>query len=185
MNIIYTALPEVYILEPEVFGDARGWFFESFSRKNLPQIAVDFVQDNHSFSAEKGTLRGLHFQINPMAQAKLVRCTAGAVLDVAVDLRKNSPNYLKWVAVELSSENKKEVFIPRGFAHGFLTLTNNVEFLYKADNYYSAENDRSIAWNDAEISVDWGISMPILSKKDKNAPNLAQSDVNFEVEMEK
>lgn len=183
MNVISTAIPGVYIVEPKVFGDERGWFFESYSKLKLPQITVDFVQDNHSFSEKKGTLRGLHFQNEPMAQAKLVRCARGAVLDVAVDLRHGSPTYLNWIAEELSAENKRQIFIPRGFAHGFLTLTDNVEFLYKADNYYSYENDRSIAWNDEEIGVKWGISHPILSEKDGNAPPLSKSDVNFRFEV--
>lgn len=181
MKKIETAVNGVYILEPKVFGDARGWFMESWSARNLEEIGIrcHFVQDNHSFSAQKGTLRGLHFQKNPDAQAKLVRCTRGAVLDVAVDLRKSSPTYLKWVAVELSAENKRQFFIPRGCAHAFLTLTDNVEFLYKADNYYAPESDRSIRWNDPDIGIAWPIATPILSDKDANAPLLKDSDVDF------
>ena len=121
----------------------------------------------------------MHFQNNPMAQAKLIRVTQGAVLDVAVDLRKDSENYLKWVAVELSAENKKQLYIPRGFAHGFLTLTDNVQFVYKVDNYYSAKDDRSIKFDDESIGVEWGVENPILSDKDKNAPYLKDSDCNF------
>ncbi len=150
MNIINTELDGVYIVEPQVFGDDRGWFMESYSKIKTPQIDCEFIQDNHSFSAEKGILRGIHFQNGEHAQAKLVRCIAGAVLDVAVDLRKESPTYKKWVAVELSAENKRQLFIPRGFGHAFLTLTDNVEFVYKTDNYYNYESDRSIRWNDED-----------------------------------
>jgi len=181
MKRIETSLPGVYIIEPHVFGDHRGWFMETWSEKKLSDIGIDkkIVQDNHSFTEKKGTLRGLHFQNNPMAQCKIVRCVAGAVLDVAVDVRKGSPNYLKWVAVELSAENKKQLFIPRGFAHAFLTLTDNAEFVYKVDNNYSKECDRSIRFDDLTIGVDWGISNPILSDKDLNAPLLADSYCNF------
>ena len=142
-------------------------------------LRLAFLQDNHSFSAQKGTLRGLHFQKNPFAQAKLVRCARGAIMDVAVDIRQGSPFFGKWTAVELSAENKRQLFIPRGFAHGFLTLTDDVEILYKADQYYSPEADRSIAWNDPAIGVEWGVASPILSLKDQNAPLLADSDANF------
>ena len=178
---IQTELKEVMILEPRVFGDNRGWFMESWSKQEFEKLGLsyDFVQDNHSFSAQKGTLRGLHFQMNPFAQAKLVRCARGAILDVAVDIRKGSEQYGKWVAVELSAENKKQLLIPRGFAHGFLTLTDDVEILYKADQYYNPQADRSIAWNDPFINVEWGITDPILSRKDQEAPLLADSDVNF------
>lgn len=178
---IETKIPGVYIIEPKVFGDHRGWFIETYSVKTFSEIGIlnEFVQDNQSFTQKKGTLRGIHFQNNPMAQAKLVRVTNGAVLDVAVDLRKGSPTYLKWVAVELTAENKRMFFIPRGFGHGFLTLTDDVEFLYKVDNFYSKSDDRSIRFDDPSIGVDWGIDNPILSEKDINAPVLSQSDVNF------
>lgn len=179
MNIIETSLDGVYIIEPQVFGDARGWFFESYSKIKSPQINCDFIQDNHSFSAEKGTLRGIHFQKGEHAQAKLVRCVRGAVLDVAVDFRKNSPNYKKWVAVELSAENKKQLFIPKGFGHAFLTLTDDVEFVYKTDNYYNYDSDRSVRWNDPSIGVDWGNNSPILSEKDGLAPLLDDTDNEF------
>lgn len=181
MNVIKTDLPDVYIIEPKIFGDNRGWFTESWSKRKMEAAGLfyDFVQDNHSFSAEKGTLRGIHFQKGEHAQAKLVRCVRGAVLDVAIDLRKGSPNYKKWVAVELSEENKRELLIPRGFGHGFVTLTDNVEFLYKADNFYNYENDRSILWNDPEINVNWGVDNPIISEKDLKAPLLKDSDIDF------
>lgn len=183
MKTIKTALGGVIIIEPKIFGDDRGWFTETYSKVKLEEIGInsDFVQDNHSFSAQKGTLRGIHFQNNPHAQAKLIRCTKGAVLDVAVDLRRNSPTYKQWVSIELSAENKKMFFIPKGFGHGFLTLTNDVEFQYKVDDYYSPECDRSIRFDDPEIAIDWGIAEPILSDKDKGAPLLKDSDVNFEL----
>ena len=179
MNLMKTKLEGVYILEPRVFGDERGWFMETYSKIKTPEIARDFVQDNHSYSKEKGILRGIHFQNGEHAQAKLVRCIRGAVLDVAVDLRKGSPTYMQWEAVELSAENKKQFFIPRGFGHGFLTLTENVEFVYKTDNYYNYESDRSIIWNDPDIGVDWGTENPVLSEKDSSAPRLRDSDCSF------
>ena len=181
MKAIETALPGVLILEPQVFGDNRGWFMESWSIPKMKALGLeyDFVQDNHSYSAQKGVLRGIHFQNNPSAQAKLVRCAKGAVLDVAVDLRKNSPTYKKWVSVELSAENKRQLLIPRGFGHAFVTLTDDCEFLYKADNPYDPTTDRSIRWNDPEIAIDWGITNPTVSDKDANAPLLKDTDCNF------
>ena len=137
------------------------------------------MQDNQSFSAQKGTLRAIHFQNAPMAQAKLVRVTKGAVLDVAVDLRKGSPTYRQWVGAELSAENKRMLYVPRGFGHGFLTLTNDVEFLYKVDNPYSRECDRGIRFHDPAIGVRWGVEAPVLSQKDAAAPLLEDSDCNF------
>lgn len=181
MNVIKTDLLDVYILEPKAFGDHRGWFMESWSQKKMEEAGLfyNFVQDNHSFSAKKGTLRGLHFQKGDAAQAKLVRVAKGAVVDFAVDMREGSPTYKKWVGVELSAENKRQLLIPRGFLHGFVTLTDDVEFLYKADNYYNAEADRGIRWNDPDIAVDWNIENPITSDKDNNAPLLKDSDIDF------
>jgi dTDP-4-dehydrorhamnose reductase/dTDP-4-dehydrorhamnose 3,5-epimerase len=181
MQVVRTDIEGVYIIEPKVFGDHRGWFMETYSKLKLVQqgIGVDFIQDNHSMSTKKGTLRGLHFQINPKAQTKFVRCTKGAILDVAVDIRKGSPTYKKWIAVELSAENKKQLFIPKGFAHGFLTLVDDVEVQYKVDEYYTPECDRSIRFDDPEIGINWGISNPILSEKDLKAPLLKDSDHNF------
>lgn len=181
MKISTTNLKEVMIVEPDLFGDDRGWFFECYSKNKYKEIGIDinFVQDNHSFSAQKGTLRGIHFQNNPKAQSKLIRCTKGCVLDVAVDLRKNSATYKQWVAVKLSAENKKQLFIPKGFGHAFLTLTPDVEFQYKVDEYYSKENDRSIRFDDPELNIYWNIANPILSDKDKNAPLIKDSDCNF------
>ncbi|WP_277668757.1 dTDP-4-dehydrorhamnose 3,5-epimerase [Caproiciproducens galactitolivorans] len=187
MKVIKTDVLDVYILEPQVFGDSRGWFMESWSKRAMEEAGLfyDFVQDNQSFSAKKGTLRGLHFQKGKDSQAKLVRCTRGAVLDVAVDLRKGSPTYKKWASVELSAENKRQFLIPRGFAHAFLTLTDDVEFQYKADNFYAPASDRNIRWNDPEIGVEWGVDNPILSEKDQKAPFLSESDVDFVYEVKK
>jgi len=181
MNIIKTDILDLYIIEPKVFGDQRGWFMESWSQHVMMEVGLNynFVQDNHSFSSQKGTLRGLHFQKGDAAQAKLVRCTRGAVLDVAVDMRIGSPTYKKWMTVELTADNFKQFLVPRGFLHGFVTLTDNVEFLYKTDNFYNKEADRNILWNDPELGVDWGILNPVLSEKDANAPLLKDSDIDF------
>ena len=182
MNVIPTEVLDVYILEPKVFGDHRGWFMETWSTRNMEEAGLhyNFVQDNQSYSAQKGTLRGIHFQKGDAAQAKLVRCGRGAVLDVAVDLRKDSPTYLKWIAAELSEENKRMLFIPRGFGHGFKTLTDDVEFCYKVDNLYSKAHDRGIRFNDPAIGVDWGeVTEKLLSQKDMTAPLLSDSDCNF------
>lgn len=176
MKITKTKLDGVVIIEPDVFGDNRGFFMESWNKKKMEEAGLfyDFVQDNHSKSTVKGTLRGIHFQKGEKAQAKLVRCVKGAVLDVAVDLRKNSPTFKQWVSVELSAENKKQLLIPRGFGHGFVTLTDDVEFLYKADNYYVPEADAGIRWNDSDIGVEWDVENPILSEKDKKNPFLKE-----------
>ena len=181
MKRVDTKLPGVCIVEPQVFGDHRGYFMETYSTKTFADIGItnEFVQDNQSFTAQKGTLRGIHFQNAPMAQAKLVRVTKGAVLDVAVDLRKGSSTYKQWVGVELSAENKRMLFIPRGFGHGFVTLTDDVEFCYKVDNLYSKECDRGIRFDDPEIGVEWGVTEPVLSQKDTISPMLADSDCNF------
>ena len=182
MKKIETGLPGVYVIEPQVFGDARGYFMETWSTRNFEELGLkyEFVQDNQSYSAAKGILRGIHFQNDPWSQAKLVRVTRGAVMDVAVDLRKGSPTYKKWVAVELSAENKRMLMIPRGFGHGFKTLTEDVEFVYKVDNLYNKECDRGIRFDDRAIGVDWGeVRQELLSAKDTGAPLLADSDCNF------
>lgn len=181
MEFIKTKLPGVIIVEPKVFGDHRGFFMESWSRREFEKAGLfyDFVQDNHSLSTVKGTLRGIHFQRGEKAQAKLVRCVRGSVLDVAVDLRPNSETYKQWVAVELSEENKRQMMIPRGFGHGFVTLTDYVEFLYKADNYYAPGSEGAICWNDPELAIDWGVKEPILSQKDAEAPLLKDAITDF------
>lgn len=172
MKITKTKLDGVVIIEPDVFGDNRGFFMESWSQKKMEEAGLfyNFVQDNHSRSSVKGILRGIHFQKGDKAQAKLVRCVRGAVLDVAVDLRNDSPTYKQWVAVKLSEDNFKQLLIPRGFGHGFVTLTDDVEFLYKADNYYAPDAEGGIRWNDPDIGIDWCIENPILSEKDKKNP---------------
>ena len=182
MKRIDTKLPGVCIVEPQVFGDQRGYFMETYNQKAFHDLGIDtvFVQDNQSYSSRKGILRGIHFQNAPCAQAKLVRVTRGAVMDVAVDLRRGSPTYRQWVAVELSEENKRMLFIPRGFGHGFRTLTDDVEFCYKVDNLYSKECDRGIRYNDPAIGVEWGeVTEELLSAKDTHAPLLQDSDCNF------
>lgn len=181
MNIIKTDIEDLVVIEPVVHGDHRGWFMETFSDRELKKHGINtvFVQDNQSFSAQKNTLRGMHFQNAPMAQTKLIRCTKGSIIDVVVDLRKNSKTYKKWFSIELSAENKKQLFIPKGFAHGFVTLTENVEVQYKVDEFYSKEHDRSIRYDDPEIGIKWEVENPILSEKDLNAPLLKDSDVNF------
>lgn len=185
MNIIKTQIKDLLIFEPKVIGDYRGWFMETFSQEVFQNIGLDinFVQENHSFTAQKGTVRGLHFQINPKSQAKLIRCTKGEILDIAVDIRLGSPTYMKWLSTKLSEENKKQLFIPKGFAHGFLTLSNDVEVQYKVDEYYAPDCDRSIKFDDPHIGINWGVKNPILSEKDMNAPLLKDSDVNFIYEM--
>ena len=174
MKLKETKLEGVYIIEPQVFGDARGWFMETYSKKKTPQIDCEFVQDNQSFSALRGTLRGIHFQKSPMEQAKLLRCTRGAIMDFAVDLRPDSKTYKQWIGVELTEDNKKQIFIPRGFGHAFITLADDSEVQYKADNYYSPEHDAAILWSDSEIGIDWGTESPIVSEKDGLAPLLKE-----------
>ena len=180
MNVIKTDIEGVVIIEPRIFNDERGYFFESFSERDFCKEVreVRFVQDNESKS-QYGVLRGLHFQKPPYCQSKLVRVIKGAVLDVAVDLRPSSPTYKQWVAVELSEENKRQLLIPRGFGHGFVTLTDHVEFLYKADNYYAPEADGGIRWNDPELAIDWGVAEPILSQKDQTSPWLKDAETGF------
>lgn len=181
MNFIKTEIEGLVIVEPKVFGDHRGFFMESWSERAFAEAGLNytFVQDNHSSSTVKGTLRGIHFQRGDKAQAKLVRCVRGRVLDVAVDLRPGSPTYKKWVAVELSEENKRMVMIPRGFGHGFVTLTDNVEFLYKTDNPYAPESEGGIRWNDPELNIDWGLQNPVLSDKDKVNPFLKDAVTDY------
>lgn len=182
MNIIKTKLDKVVIIEPNVFGDHRGWFMETYNDQAFKEQGIDisFIQDNQSFSAIKGTLRGLHYQMNPKSQTKLVRCTKGSIYDVAVDIRKGSPTYGEWFGIELNAENKKQLLVPKGFAHGFITLTDNVEVQYKVDELYSPEHDRGFIWNDAAIGIDWPIDIqPVLSEKDERAPLLKDAESNF------
>lgn len=173
MNIIDTAIPDIKILEPKVFVDERGFFYESFNKMDLMKalnLKTEFVQDNHSKS-QKGVLRGLHYQAAPMAQGKLVRVIAGDVFDVSVDIRRSSPTYGQWIGVTLSAENKRQLWIPEGFAHGFYVLSDYAECIYKTTEYYSQPHERSIAWNDTELGIAWPInSPPIVSVKDSIAP---------------
>jgi len=169
INFIQTKFSNAYLIKPQVFSDERGFFLESYSAKIFKEngISSDFVQDNHSLSVNKGVLRGLHFQKDPFAQAKLVRVTRGSVYDVIVDLRKDSSTFGQWEGFFLDEKNKNMLFVPKGFAHGFCTLEDNTEFMYKVDNYYSPECDSGIIWNDEDLKIDWPIKNPILSDKDK------------------
>ena len=175
MKLTQTDTPDVVIIEPSIFSDERGWFMESFNEQRfhseLTKLGLSipnaFVQDNHSCS-DKGVLRGLHYQIAPYAQGKLVRVTQGSVFDVAVDIRQNSPTFGKWVGVELSAKNNKQLWIPEGFAHGFVALEDNTHFLYKTTNYYSKECERSITWNDSDLAIDWSIPKKDVSLSDKD-----------------
>ena len=178
MNVIQTALPGVLILEPKVFGDARGFFYESFNKKTLApaNITAEFVQDNHSRSSQ-GVLRGLHYQIK-QPQGKLVRVVAGEVFDVVVDIRKKSPTFGKWLGEHLSAENKRMLWVPPGFAHGFLVLSDYAEFLYKTTDYWAPEFERTIMWNDPDLGVAWPIQdPPQLSAKDKQGKPLKEAEV--------
>lgn len=180
MKAIDTAIPDVKIIEPAVFADDRGFFLESFNQAKFEAAigrSAAFVQDNHSRSG-KGVLRGLHYQLPPHAQAKLVRVVVGEVYDVAVDIRRASPTFGQWVGVLLSEDNKRQLWIPEGFAHGFLTLSDRVEFLYKTTNYYAPASDRGIRWNDPKIAIDWKVTEALtLSSKDQQQPLLADAEV--------
>jgi len=178
MNVIKTKIPDVVIIEPKVFGDARGFFFESFNQKKFAEltgIEKNFVQDNHSLSG-KGVLRGLHYQIK-QPQGKLVRVVRGEVYDVAVDLRKSSPTFGQWTGVSLSAENKRQFWVPEGFAHGFVVLSDEAEFLYKTTDYYAPEYERCIQWSDPELSIDWQYhDEPLVSEKDAKGNSFSQAD---------
>lgn len=186
MNVIETKIKDLLIFEPRVFADDRGWFMESFNQQVFEKALSDrgldipnFVQDNHSFS-KKGVLRGLHYQLNPHAQGKLVRVVQGCAWDVAVDIRKDSETFGQWVGVELSGENHKQFWIPAGFAHGFIALEDNTQFLYKTTDYYSKECERSIVWNDIDINVKWPIEEGlnvVLTDKDRLAPTIKAAEL--------
>ena len=184
MNVIETGLPGLLIIEPRVFNDDRGYFFESFNQQRYFEagIKADFVQDNESKSV-RGVVRGLHYQLGEFAQAKLVRVVQGRVFDVAVDLRKNSPTFGKWFGLELSDDNKKQLFIPRGFAHGFSVLSETAIFTYKCDNVYHREAERSIQPFDMQLAIDWQINHneAIVSEKDINAPDFSDAEMNFKI----
>jgi dTDP-4-dehydrorhamnose 3,5-epimerase len=174
---VHCSIPGIVVIEPELHVDTRGWFLESYSKKKFEELGINttFVQDNHAFSHKKGLVRGLHYQIAPFEQAKLVRCISGCIYDVAVDIRKDSPTFARWFGTVLSAINKKQLFIPRGFAHGYLTLEDNSEVQYKVDEYYNPEHERIIRYDDPEIGIEWGDEILFLSKKDSDAPLLRDS----------
>lgn len=181
MGFVKTTLKDVFVFEPNVFGDHRGFFMETYNEKMFEEagLSFDFIQDNHAMSAEAGTLRGLHYQLEPYAQTKLVRVTKGAVYDVIVDIREGSPTYGQWEGFILSEENKRQLLVPKGFAHGYCTLTKDAEFLYKVDNYYSPNHDRGMAWNDPQLNINWPTTNPILSDKDSKQPLFKDLDSPF------
>ncbi|WP_066297114.1 dTDP-4-dehydrorhamnose 3,5-epimerase [Bacillus sp. FJAT-29937] len=177
MERINTIFNDAFLLEPKVFDDHRGFFLESYNERVFENLGItySFIQDNHSLSVEAGTLRGLHYQLEPYAQTKLVRAVRGAIYDVIVDIRKESPTYGQWQGFILTEENKRQLLVPKGFAHGFCTLVKNTEVIYKVDNYYSAEHDRGIQWNDPYLNIDWPVREPILSDKDSRHPILLKA----------
>ncbi|MCM3338277.1 dTDP-4-dehydrorhamnose 3,5-epimerase [Paenibacillus sp. MER TA 81-3] len=179
MKVTHTKLKEVYIIEPDVFQDDRGFFMESYHALKLEPYGIihSFVQDNHSLSVQTGTLRGLHYQLAPQTQAKLVRVVAGAIYDVAVDIRPGSATFGQWIGVELSASNKRQLLIPHGFAHGFCTLAPDTEVLYKVDAYYAPDLDRGIIWNDPVINIAWPVQNPMMSEKDQKHPLLCAAEL--------
>jgi len=181
VKFIKTNLVDAYIFEPDVFGDHRGFFMETYNARLFKEngFSFDFIQDNHALSGEAGTIRGLHYQLDPYAQTKLLRVTKGAVYDVIVDIRTGSPTYGKWEGFILSEDNKRQLLVPKGFAHGYCTLVQNTEVQYKVDNYYSPEHDRGISWDDPQLNIPWPTSNPILSEKDKRHPHLTDVDRQF------
>lgn len=181
MKVIEGKLHGVNLLEPTAHGDNRGFFMESYTEKVFKEMGINanFVQDNHSLSKEVGVLRGMHYQLSPKAQSKLVRVVTGAIYDIVVDIRKGSPTYGQWEGFILSEYNKRQLFVPQGFAHGFCTLTKNVNLLYKVDEYYSPDHDRGIAWDDPDLAINWPVSNPILSGKDSKQPTLHEADNDF------
>jgi dTDP-4-dehydrorhamnose 3,5-epimerase len=183
LKITRTKLDGVLIIETDVFGDNRGFFTESYNKQRFHEAGIthDFIQDNHSYSAEAGTLRALHYQLAPKAQTKLVRVIAGAIYDVAVDIRQGSPTFGEWVGCIISESNKRQLLVPKGFAHGFCTITPHTQVLYKVDCLYSKEHDRGILWSDPELGIDWPMSNVVLSEKDKVHPLLRDADNNYTV----
>lgn len=181
MKMMDTELEDVKIIVPKVFKDNRGFFMESYNDKQFQKFGLkyDFIQDNHSLSLDKDVIRGLHYQLYPDAQTKLVRVITGAIYDVAVDIRNGSPTYGQWVGVTLSEENHQMLLVPKGFAHGFCTLTANTNVQYKVDNYYSPKQDKGIYWNDPTLAIDWPCSSPNLSEKDAHQPLLENAEVHF------
>ena len=183
MRIIPGKLEGVLLIEPEVHYDTRGFFMESYNYKLFSDAGIDlvFVQDNHSFSERAGVLRGLHYQLKPKAQTKLVKVSSGAIFDVVVDIRKDSPTFGKWESFILSEYNHRQLLVPKGFAHGFCTLVPNSQVLYKVDEYYSREHDRGILWSDPELNIGWPVRNPIISEKDGRLPLLKDAEMNFKI----
>lgn len=182
MKIIETKFKDVKLIEPKVYSDQRGFFMESYNKRIFEEIGINFnfVQDNHSLSKEPGTIRGLHYQLNPKSQTKLIRVLSGAIFDVIVDLRKNSMTFGKWEGFILSEFNYRNLLIPNGFAHGFCTLVPNTQIFYKVDKFYSPKHDRGILWNDPTLNISWPTSNPILSDKDKHQPKFKDAELNFD-----
>ncbi|WP_328800984.1 dTDP-4-dehydrorhamnose 3,5-epimerase [Paenibacillus sp. LX16] len=182
MKVIPLKLKGAKIIEPVVHGDHRGFFMEGYNEQIMKDNGINhsFIQDNQSLSVETGVIRGLHYQLNPKAQTKLIRVLSGAIYDVIVDIRKSSPTFGQWIGVILSEHNRRQLLVPKGFAHGFCTLVPNTQVLYKVDEYYSPENDRGILWNDSALGIDWPTSQAILSEKDQKHPVLADADINFD-----
>lgn len=182
MNMTETKLEGVKIIEPNVFHDKRGFFTESYNKEKFKELGLnyDFIQDNHSLSTEKGIIRGLHYQMDPKAQTKLVRVITGGIYDVAVDIRKGSETYGQWVGVELTGDNQRMLLVPEGFAHGFCTLSEHTHVQYKVDNYYSPQHDKGILWNDPELAIDWPAKNPVLSEKDSRQPLFREAANHFE-----
>ncbi|MDF2667918.1 MAG: dTDP-4-dehydrorhamnose 3,5-epimerase [Paenibacillus sp.] len=181
MRLIESKINGAVILEPEVYGDHRGYFMESYNLNRMQGLGLsyDFIQDNQSLSVMPGVIRGLHYQLNPKAQTKLVRVLTGVIYDVIVDIRSQSPTYGQWAGFLLSEFNKRQLLVPPGMAHGFCTLTPNTQVLYKVDQYYSAEHDRGLLWNDPDLGIEWPVSSPILSDKDKIQPRLKELATDF------
>lgn len=182
MKLTSLKLQGAALLEPVVHGDHRGFFMESYNHSEMKKLGltIDFIQDNQSLSAEPGVLRGLHYQLQPKAQTKLIRVLSGAIYDVILDIRRNSPTFGQWVGVILSEHNKRQLLVPKGFAHGFCTLVSNTQVFYKVDEYYSPEQDRGILWNDPALNIDWPVSEPLLSEKDRRHPTFAEAEMNFD-----
>ncbi|MDQ0196807.1 dTDP-4-dehydrorhamnose 3,5-epimerase [Paenibacillus wynnii] len=183
MKVTPLKLKGASILEPNIHGDSRGFFMESYNEQIMYGFGINnhFIQDNQSLSAEVGVLRGLHYQLNPKAQTKLIRVLSGVIYDVIVDIRRNSPTFGQWVGVILSEYNKRQLLVPKGFAHGFCTLVPNSQVLYKVDEYYSPENDRGVLWNDPALGIDWPVSAPVLSDKDQRHPLFKDAELNFDL----
>lgn len=182
MKLLETTIKGLIILEPEVYEDKRGFFMESYNKNNFQKLGFNYeiVQDNHSLSTQPGVIRGLHYQLNPKAQTKIVRVLTGAIYDVVVDIRKSSPTFGQWIGINISEYNKRQIVIPKGFAHGFCTLVPNTSVLYKVDEYYSPEHDSGIFWNDPYLKIDWPFTNPIVSEKDQLLPYFEEAKMNFE-----